>query len=241
VLHGLIPPDLYSIFVPDQNDQEEVVDDEQDRGILQPEHDMAGGDQLEGQPEEHAFDDADEREVRRRERLAQVVQQCRRLLRKSRITARRVEVPGFVCLRERAMKDVWCLVSSRSEWTGTEMKRSYGKRFSVEESFRDLKNPRLGLGLKQTVITRNDRRDKLFLLAVQAHTLLTLLGKAGQELGMERWLGATKPGGISLFRQGLLLWDLLPRMREDRLRALMTRYGELLRQHVLFTGILGVL
>jgi hypothetical protein len=164
-----------------------------------------------------------------------------RLLRKARITARRVEVPGFVCLREKAMKDMWCLVSSRSEWTGTEIKRSYGKRFSVEESFRDLKNPRLGLGLKQTVITRTDRRDMLFLLAVLAHTLLTLLGKAGQELGMERWLGATKLGGISLFRQGLLLWDLLPRMREDRLRALMTRFGELMRQHVLFTGILGVL
>jgi hypothetical protein len=44
-----------------------------------------------------------------------------------------------------------------------------------------------------------------------------------------------------IHRQGLLLWNLLPRMREDRLRALMTRFGELLRQHVLFTGILGVL
>ena len=71
--------------------------------------------------------------------------------------------------------------------------------------------------------------------------LLTLLGKAGQELGMERMLGATRAGGISLFRQGLLLYELLPTMREDRLRALMTHFGELLRQHVLFTGILGLL
>jgi hypothetical protein len=93
----------------------------------------------------------------------------------------------------------------------------------------------------ETVVTRNDRRDLLFLLAVLAHALLTLLGKAGQEWGMERMLGATRPGGISLFRQGLLLWDLLPRMREDRLRALIRRFGELLRQHVPFTGILGVL
>jgi hypothetical protein len=111
----------------------------------------------------------------------------------------------------------------------------------VEETFRDVKNPRLGLGLKQTVITRNDRRDMLFLLAVLAHALLTLLGKAGQELGMERMLGATRPGQLSLFRQGLLLYELLPRMREARLRALLTRFGELLRQHVLFTGILGIL
>ncbi len=164
-----------------------------------------------------------------------------RVLRNARVTAQRIEVPLFIGVQEAGMKDVWCLASSRSEWTGSQIKQAYGKRFSVEESFRDLKNPRLGLGLKQTVITRNDRRDMLFLLATLAHALLTLLGKAGQELGMERWLGATRPGGISLFRQGLLLWDLLPRMREDRLRALMTRFGELLRQHTLFTGILGVL
>jgi hypothetical protein len=62
----------------------------------------------------------------------------------------------------------------------------------VEETFRDVKNPRFGLGLKQAVIERNDRRDALFLLAVLAHTLLTLLGKAGQELGMSRMLGATR-------------------------------------------------
>jgi hypothetical protein len=104
-----------------------------------------------------------------------------------------------------------------------------------------VKNPRLGLGLKQTVMKRNDRRDLLFLLATLSHTLLTLLGKAGSELGMERYLGASRPGGISLFRQGLLLWDLLPNMRQDRLRPLMERFGQILRQHALFSPILGVL
>ena len=63
------------------------------------------------------------------------------------------------------MKEPWCLASSRADLTGTEIKRAYGRRFTVEETFRDLKNPRLGLGLKQTLITRNDRRDMLFLLA----------------------------------------------------------------------------
>jgi hypothetical protein len=108
----------------------------------------------------------------------------------------------------------------------------------VKESFRDLKILKFGLELKQMVMTRTERREILFLLAVLAHTLFTLPGKVGQELGMERMLGATRPGGISLFRQGLLFRDLLPRMREDRLRALVTRFGELLHQHVLFTGIL---
>ena len=53
--------------------------------------------------------------------------------------------------------------------------------------------------------------------------------------------GATTPGGISLFRQGLLLYDLILTMQEERLRALMRRFGEILRQHTLFTGILGLL
>jgi hypothetical protein len=164
-----------------------------------------------------------------------------RVLPNARVTAQRTPVPVVVCVQERTMKDAWCLVSSREDLTGGEIKTAYGRRFSVEETFRDVKNPRFGLGLTQTIVTRNDRREALFLLAALAHTLLTLLGKAGQELGMERMLGATRPGQFSLFRQGLLLYELLPRMREDRLRALMTRFGELLRHHVLFTGILGVL
>jgi hypothetical protein len=164
-----------------------------------------------------------------------------RRLPNARVTAQRTAVPVVVCVQEAAMKDAWCLASSRKDLAGTQIKAAYGRRFSVEETFRDVKNPRFGLGLKQTIVSRNDRREALFLLAVLAHTLLTLLGKAGQELGMERMLGATRPGQLSLFRQGLMLYELLPRMREDRLRALMTRFGELLRQHVLFTGILGVL
>jgi Transposase DDE domain len=164
-----------------------------------------------------------------------------RVLRNALVTAQRAAVPVVICVQEPAMKDVWCLASSRADLPGSAIKEAYGRRFTVEETFRDVKNPRLGLGLKQTVITRNDRRDMLFLLAVLAHSLLTLLGKVGQELGMERMLGATRPGQLSLFRQGLLLYELLPRMREARLRALMTRFGELLRQHVLFTGILGIL
>jgi hypothetical protein len=164
-----------------------------------------------------------------------------RVLRHARVTAQHTAVPVVVCVQEPAMKDAWCLVSSRADGTGSQLKQAYGRRFTVEETFRDLKNPRLGLGLKQTVITRNDRRDMFFLLAVLAHALLTLLGKAGQERGMERLLGATRPGGISRFRQGLLLYERLPTRREARVRALMTRFAALLRQHVIFTGILALL
>jgi hypothetical protein len=164
-----------------------------------------------------------------------------RVFRHAWVTAQRHLVPVVVCVQDKAMKEPWCLVSSRQDLTGVEIKVAYGRRFTVEETFRDVKNPRFGLGLKQAVIARNDRRDALFLLAVLAHTLLTLLGKAGQELGMDRMLGATRPGQLSLFRQGLMLFELIPKMREDRLRALAKKFGELLQDHALFTGILGVI
>ena len=164
-----------------------------------------------------------------------------RVFRHARVTTQRHLVPVVVCVQDKAMKEPWCLVSSRHDLQGGAIKVAYGRRFTVEETFRDVKHPRFGLGLTQAVIARNDRRDALFLLAVLAHTLLTLLGKAGQALGMDRMLGATRPGQLSLFRQGLMLFELIPTMREDRLRALATKFGELLHEHVVFTGILGVI
>jgi hypothetical protein len=73
-----------------------------------------------------------------------------------------------------------------------------------------------------------------------AHALLTLLGKTGRGLGMERWLTATKSGGISLLRQGLLLYELIPIMQEEWHWVLLGRFDTILHRHVLFTGALGV-
>jgi hypothetical protein len=139
------------------------------------------------------------------------------------------------------MKAPWCLVSSRHDLTGVAITGTYGRRFTVEETCRDVQNPRFGLELTPAAITRHDRRDALFLLAVLAHTLRTVLGKAGAELGMGRMRGAMRPGQVSLFRQGLMLFELMPTMREDRLCALAKKFGKLLQAHSLFTGILGVI
>jgi hypothetical protein len=131
-----------------------------------------------------------------------------RVFRHARVTAQRYLVPVVVGVQDKAMKEPWCLVSSRHDLTGVAIKVAYGRRFTAEETFRNVKNPRFGLGLKQAVIERHDRRDALFLLAVLAHPWLTWRGKAGQELGTDRMLGATRPGQLSLFRQGLMLFEL---------------------------------
>jgi hypothetical protein len=164
-----------------------------------------------------------------------------RVLRGARVTAEGQPVPMVVCVQQPQMQEPWLLASSRSDLTGTAITHRYGKRFTVEETFRDVKNPHLGLGLKPTVMERNDRRDALFLLAVLAHTRLTLLGQAGEALGMERWLGATRPWQYSRFRQGQRLFDLIPTMERQRRRTLLQRFGQLLREHALLSQILGYL
>lgn len=146
-----------------------------------------------------------------------------------------------VCVQAAAMPDAWGLASRREALTGGAIKAADGRRCTVEETFRDVKSPRGGLGLTQTVVRRNARRAARFLLAGLAHTRLTRLGQAGQEWGMERMLGATRPGQLSRVRQGLRLDEWLPRMREDRWRPLMTRFGALLRHQAFCTGILGIL
>jgi hypothetical protein len=164
-----------------------------------------------------------------------------RVCRHARVTAPRHLVPVVVGVQDKAMQEPGCLVSSRQDLPGVEIKVASGRRCTVEETCREVQHPRVGLGLKPAVIERHDRRDALFLLAVLAHPWLTWLGKAGQELGMDRMLGATRPGPRSLFRQGLMRLALMPKMREDRLRAVAKTFGERLQDHALCTGILGVI
>ena len=77
-------------------------------------------------------------------------------------------------------------------------------RFTIEETFRDTKDSRYGLGLSATHVRNIYRRDRLLLICAMAMTLLTLLGAAGESLGMDRMLKANtvKKRTHSLFRQG---------------------------------------
>ena len=72
--------------------------------------------------------------------------------------------------------------------------------------------------------------------------LLTLLGAAGESLGMDRLLksNTSKRRTHSLFRQGCLLYDLIPTMPEFRLRPLAARYNELLAQNPICNQTFGL-
>lgn len=164
-----------------------------------------------------------------------------RLLRGATVTGWHYPVPTVVCVQAQGMKAPWCLVSSDPAATSAALTAYYAKRWGVECHFRDTKVERLGLGLESTRTTTPERRDRLLLLSALAIALMTLLGRAGESLGYDRLLRANtvQRRTHSLFRQGLMLYELIPTMPELRLRPLMQRFGEILLAHRAMRVVFG--
>lgn len=154
-------------------------------------------------------------------------------LRNAKLTAKGFVVPTIVCLQDEAMKDHWCLASGKSDATVSELKRYYGKRWSIETYFRDVKDIRFGMGMDATHTKSPERRDRLFLISALAVMLLTLLGAACEQVGYDRYLKANtvKRRTHSLFRQGQMVYDLLPRMREEWATKIINAFVELMQSH----------
>ena len=155
-----------------------------------------------------------------------------KVLHHAEVTGEGTAVGAVVVVQDKGMKDVWCLAVGDAQMTGSEAKLRYGKRFTCEETFRDLKNPRFGMGLSHCAVTVPARRD-LLLLAILAQRVLTLLGEAGERAGLDRLLKAdtSKKRSLSLLRQGLRWYDLMPRMPEPRLRILLESFEVVLAEH----------
>lgn len=151
------------------------------------------------------------------------------------ITTRNVAVESFVAVREPGMKQAWFIVSSLS-FPVAKIIALYAKRFTIEESYRDFKDDRFGMGLSATHIKKPARRDRLLLAAAIANLLLTILGAAGEALGFDRLLKANtvKTRTHSLFRQGVLYFGKLPTLRAARKLALLTCFAHLVSTHQLF-------
>ena len=151
-----------------------------------------------------------------------------RHLKAARVTNDHYPVDSVVCVKARGMKDAWCLAVGGATTTGTTAVKLYARRFTIEETFRDTKDPRYGLGLSATHVRDIRRRDRLLLICAMAMTLLTLLGAAGESLGMDRMLKANtvKTRTHSLFRQGCHYYASIPAMKQELLEPLVQRFGE---------------
>ena len=166
-----------------------------------------------------------------------------RMLKQVAVTTDCYIPPAIVLVHDKKMKDPWCIATSRDDLAAAEIVKLYGRRFSIEETFRDTKNIHFGMGLSATHIGDPARRDRLLFIAAFAHVLLTLLGAAGERCGLDRTLKAntTKTRTLSLYNQGCHWYMAIPNMREERLVRLMTAYGEVLREHEFIRDLLGVL
>lgn len=156
-------------------------------------------------------------------------------LRGATVTADAYALDAVVCVQAPRMQQPWCL-AVRGPFSGADAVRLYGRRFTIEEAFRDLKDLRYGLGLSATHIGHPFRRDRLLLIAAMAMALLTRLGAAGESLGMDRMLKANtvKTRTHSLFRQGCTYFAAIPAMPEARLTPLIQRFGEYMLREPLF-------
>ena len=166
-----------------------------------------------------------------------------RHLKGARVTADRYPVDSVVCVKAHGMKDAWCLAIGGTPVNGAVAVKLYGRRFTIEESFRDTKDPRYGLGLSATHVRDVRRRDRLLLICAMAMTLLTVLGAAGESLGMDRMLKAntSKKRTHSLFRQGCHYYASIPAMKQEQLEPLMQRFGEYVLREPTYVHAFGLI
>jgi hypothetical protein len=164
-----------------------------------------------------------------------------RVLRGAEVTAECYRVGTVVCVQDPDMKQAWCLAASSTDATAKQLTGLYGRRWGIECTLRDSKDLRFGMGLGTIRVKSPERRDRLWLINAFAVVLLTLLGAAGEALGYDRMLktNTAKRRAHSLFRQGCMLYDLIPTMREEWLGPLMQRFSQMLHEQPLFTDVFG--
>ena len=148
-------------------------------------------------------------------------------------------VEKFVCTKQKGMKDAWYLVSNRTDLTGSMIVKFYGKRWTIEPYFRDIKNQRFGMGLSSTHISTPDRRDRLLFISAIAITLLTLLGAAGEGIGFDKKLkvNTVKTRTHSLLNQGIFYYKCFNNFKVDEKEKILTALNELLAEQPIWTEL----
>jgi Transposase DDE domain len=166
-----------------------------------------------------------------------------RVLRDALVTAERYQVGTVLCVQEKDMKQAWCLATNTTAATARALMTLYGKRWGIECGLRDTKDLRFGMGMGSIHVSTPARRDRLWLLNAFAIVLLTLLGAAGEALGYDRLLksNTAKHRTHSLFRQGCMLYELIPTMPELRLLPLVERFAAMLAEVSAFAGTFGAI
>ena len=140
-------------------------------------------------------------------------------------------VKQFVAVKHKAMKDGW-FIASNCDNPASRIIKLYARRWSIEPYFRDLKDIRFGFGMFFTHTKKPERRDRLLLMMSLCYVLLTLLGAAGEQLGLDKYLkvNTVKTRTHSLVRQGEFYFRYFPKFKPEQQIALIERFDYLLAQ-----------
>lgn len=168
-----------------------------------------------------------------------------KLYRDVELTQQRATVAGVTAVKEKGMKDSWLLATKLPAelMKASVAKNLYGKRFRIEETFRDVKDIRFGLAFSTVEVSTPLRRNRFLLLQAMAHILLETLGQAGENLGMDRGLYAStaKKRQLSLFRQGQYWVRALWRRPEEEELNMLAEFGRLLEDNRFFRDVFSLM
>jgi len=161
----------------------------------------------------------------------------------AKLTNKKYEVAVFACKHTIGMKEPWCVVSSREELSGPWAIKWYEKRWGCEPYFRDTKDIIFGMGLSFTHIKNKGRRDRLLLIHAIATLVLTLLGAAGEKIGLNKYLksNTSKKRQLSLFKQGCIYFRRLFRMVKATAIELIEAFCALVTENKNANTIIGVI
>ena len=148
------------------------------------------------------------------------------------VTNKNVPLAAVVVVKGKGMKQAWHLAVGDATKTASEAVALYARRFTIEETFRDIKDIRFGMGLSSTKVSSPIRRDRLLLLSALTVVLLTMLGEAGESIGLDMDFKAntSKKRTHSLLRQGSMYYEFLSAMPEDKVKRLIEAFIEKLRK-----------
>jgi hypothetical protein len=118
----------------------------------------------------------------------------------------------IVALFDHGHKEAWYLFTDL-DLHASDIVKAYGRRFTIEEVFRDGKSTRYGWSLREfQVKDRTDRLDRMILVLASAYFLVTLIGLAVETKGLDRKFRANTVKTRkthSLFQLGWKGWRLV--------------------------------
>ena len=157
------------------------------------------------------------------------------------VTAEQYRVGTVLCVQDKDMKQAWCLAASDAAASAKTLKALYGKRWGIECGLRDTKDLRFGMGMGSIHVSTPARRDRLWLLNAFAIGTADIVGsrRGSARLRSLAQIEYRQAPYSPVFRQGCMLYELIPTMPEPRLLPLVERFAAVLAELPVFADTFG--